>query len=371
MKTRIVILFALTAVFTPLVAQELKPMIIPAGGENITGGTYCFGDVDTKKVNALWHVVGPEWQEALAAPENFELTLDLNGKPREFVRKGVVYYAVAPRECLYIPSPIRARVDIIADLPPENPTIRITGFNTPKPASPWYKDWQNIPMIGTLVVLIVLMTLMIKDSRKLRIEKLDRQIRENAEAERREWDRNHPAEAGPPVVEGGVNAVPQQDRYTAIVGELSQVAATSFPGTVPSEWRVVGDIVRGHLVNCDGMVRYRTGTEPAMRHFTNEPAFEALMEHIPTGERHRKYVLWACLNGCWLNMVDGMLNFVPDTSRAGNPVVLSPIVLAEQTDIARYGEPSRNVVREMEEMAEEIVETRLRPSMVRRDREPR
>lgn len=154
-----------------------------------------------------------------------------------------------------------------------------------------------------------------------------------------EWEFNNPTLSGPPVVEGGVGAVPQQERYSRIVAELATTATMSAPGTIPSEWRVVGDIVRGHLVDCEGMVRYREGTEPALRHFNNEPAFRALMEHTPTGERHQKYVLWACMNGCWLNMVEGTLNFVPDTSESGRTITLSPIVLAEEGDIAKYGEP--------------------------------
>lgn len=344
----LVALVLLLGVTIPLAAQEDRVEIIFAGEPNTTGGTYCFGGDDVRRVNALWHVVGSKWREALKASENAGLREPLYGKARESIRDGVTYYAVAKGECFFVPAPITARVDLFYHFEP----AMKDGNAPPRPDTPApvpnprpNPNWWDI---ATGIILMTGICLVVWwDRRRAKAE------RERIAAEMAEWERTHPAEAGPPVITGGFEALPQYTRYDTVVDQLRQTASISSPGTVRRDWRVVDDIVRGRLQNCDGMVTYSEGTEPQKRHFTDEPAFRALMEHIPTGDRSMKFILWACMNGCWTGMVEGTLNFVPDTNQAGEPVLLSPVVLATDEQVRQYGDslygPNRNLLDELRE----------------------
>ncbi len=332
--TGIIFLALLLGALMPLVAQDDIHTIMP-GEENLTGGDYCFNTNDAQKVNALWHIVGSQWRVALAAPENELLRDPIRGKAREFVRDGQTFYSVMPKECFYVPAGMKARVPLFALTTPSMTTTTITSVTTTKA---W---WQQDPVWILIGITVILGLILVVGSQIRRIQRVElaHQEEEKRQADLREWERNNPTISGPPVVEGGFDAIPPQDRYTAVNDELARTGAVSLPGSAPREWKVVGDIVLGRIVNSDGTVTYGAGATPQERHFTDERAFRALMEHIPTGERHLKFVLWACMNGCWSNMVEGAINFVPDTTTAGKPVCLSPLVVANASEIARYGEP--------------------------------
>lgn len=335
-----------------LAAQEEKMGVTFAGDYNAVGGTYCFGGDDAKSINALWHVVGSRWRIALAAPENKDLRQSLRGKAREFTTQdGNTYYTIDQGECFFVPAPMRARVDLMSPIIENGGGDRGDVNSTPSPApapTPKLK-----PIIFWLIIALLCLAgwlFFASERRKEQIaknrEEADREmearireLEEKSEADKREWERNHPVESGPPVVAGGVEAVPRRERLAAVISEFSRTAAVSSLGTIASEWRVIGNIIHGRLVNCYGGVRYNTGSTPQPRHFVNEPALKALMEHVPTGERHMKFILWGCLNGCWTSMVEGALNFIPDTNETGEPVVFRPVVLAEPDDVAQYGKP--------------------------------
>ncbi|HEY4516292.1 MAG TPA: hypothetical protein VJH67_03850 [Candidatus Paceibacterota bacterium] len=316
-----------------LVAQEAPeniPIIEPAGGDNPTGGTYCFMGYVPKDVNALWHIVGSRWREALAHPKN----VVLQEAEREFTKKGMVFYAMNLGECFFVPPGMKAYVPLIAEEVVKsdgarneggtNATSNEAAIDTPPIVS-------DSILLGVFFLFVVVLTIFViievKRDRTNRLEALN-------------WERDHPAEAGPPVIEGGMEQIRAVDRIEVATGLLQDVAAASFvPDSKPREYRVIGEIVRG-VLNGTGMVQY-DGIDPQERVFTDTPAVRALMEHIPTGQRVHRFVLWACANGAWSQMIGGDgLTFTPTLDQNGLQIRLqTPIVQATAADVQKYGEP--------------------------------
>lgn len=337
MKKSAFVLVSLFALGLLVLAQESdRTEIIFAGESNESGGTYCFGGVDARRVNALWHVAGKEWRTALADPQNEKLRSLLDGKRRESVRDGVTYYAVAQQECFFVPAPIKARVDLFTHVTSnggsgssENRPLK----GNPIPDQPsGFEMWlRSIDMAFWSVVLAIALIAIgyaylrgslaarrktreeydetirgIRESHQLELERmqttLDGERAEHAQV-RQEWELNNPERAGEPVIEGGLDSFPREERHEVATHRLQEFAAMNAPGTLPREWRVEGDVVEG-VINGSGYVEYGTG-EPQLRNFNNTRAFQALMEHIPTGERVRRTALWICCNGAYRDMLGG------------------------------------------------------------------
>lgn len=328
MKTRIAIslvLLALMGIFS--LAQEHQIRAIAPGEDNPTGGWYVFSGDDVPRVNALWHVVGPRWREALDHPNNG----NIKATWRESQRQGMTYYFVQKEEQFFVPPGMRAKVFLIAEAERVSEEKGGSGVNPP-PAPSINAGLYTLGFILGLLIFLLFWRLNV-----LRKRAEAKMYQGQMQAEAEQARRNDPEGSGPPIVPGGMNSIPAEFQVDIATEHLQNIAARTFvPNSKPRDYHVVGDVVRGTL-DGEGFVEYNDG-KPKVRVFNATPAFRALMEHIPTGQRIYRYALWACVNGAYSNLAGGeSLTFTPTIDQNGLQVRLAPVLSATAEEISKYG----------------------------------
>ncbi len=288
---------------TPLVAQDWDKnrTVIPAGAENKTGGDYCFVGYESDTVNALWHVVGSQWRVALADPENWQLRELLDGKPREFLKNGVVMYNVVLGECFFVPAPIKAFVPLVVR-GPKPATSTGTGGNPPDPGFKFSSLYWGVPNW----VWITLLTLVVVVALVMAIH---------------DWLRNDPTRVGAGRVrEEGIHTPNQALEHFDI--ELSREFGERLP---------IINLVRGRGY---GFTRITDIARKYFPRFLNGEQVWEVTARRPNGEQVVRYSLMGCANDVRNGggMVPGIgFRFVPEEN-VTNQIIQPPAPATQVTE---------------------------------------